>query len=275
MTLSPNFVFTQNNLQDFEDCPHRFQLKYLLKMAWPAPISEPIEENDRLMHLGSLFHQMVHQYYLNIPEDLIARHITDDDLLTWWNAFLLQSPVDLPQNKRPEIEISMPFNNFRLAAKIDLLAVDTDHKAVIVDWKTSHRPPRPAYITNRIQSFVYPYLVISSGSALNNYRPFEPNQVTMIYWYPAFPDTPVVLTFSAEWMEKTKLKLTRMVDEIVRLDLEVFPLTSDQKKCKFCRYRSLCDRGTSAGTIDNMEDDETEDDSSLKIDFDEIEEIPF
>ncbi|NLF51356.1 MAG: PD-(D/E)XK nuclease family protein [Leptolinea sp.] len=275
MTLSPDFVFTQNNLQDFEDCPRRFQLKYLLRMAWPAPISEPIEENDHLIRLGSLFHQMVHQYYLNVPEEKIASNITDEDLLTWWKAFLMQSPVDLPKNKRPEIEISMPFNNFRLAAKIDLLSVERDKKAVIVDWKTSHRPPRPAYITSRIQSLVYPYLVISTGSTLNYYRPFKPDQVTMIYWYPAFPDSPVVLTFSAEWMEKTINKLTRLVDEIVHLDLEVFPLTSDQKKCQFCRYRSLCDRGISAGHMDDMEEDDPEENSSLKIDFDEIEETPF
>ncbi len=73
MTLPDDFVFTQNNLQDFVDCPRRFQLKYLLKMAWPAPISEPIEENDHLIQLGSQFHQMVHQFFLGIPEEKITR----------------------------------------------------------------------------------------------------------------------------------------------------------------------------------------------------------
>ncbi len=71
-----------------------FRLKYLLKMAWPAPISEPIEENDRLIQLGSQFHQMVHQYYLGIPEEKITRHVDDEDLQAWWNAFLSNPPTE-------------------------------------------------------------------------------------------------------------------------------------------------------------------------------------
>jgi hypothetical protein len=275
MTLPDDFVFTQNNLQDFVDCPRRFQLKYLLKTAWPAPISEPIEENDRLIQLGSQFHQMVHQYYLGIPEEKITRWVKDEDLQSWWSAFFSNPPTDIPAARQPEIELSMPFEKYRLAAKIDLLAVEKGKRAVILDWKTTHKPPKPAFVSNRIQSLVYPFIAMSTGSALNDYKSFDPSQVTMIYWYPAYPDNPVILTFDSAWLEKTRAVLQKLVNEITSLKLDIFPLTVDTKKCQFCRYRSLCERGTTAGFLDEEDDTDQEDEDSPDINFDEIEGIAF
>jgi hypothetical protein len=274
MTLPDNFVFTQNNLQDFIDCPRRFQLKYLLKISWPAPVSEPIEANDRLILLGTQFHQMVHQYYLGIPEEKIIRRVNDVDLQDWWMAFRQNPPQGLPANSRPEIEISMPFEGYRLAAKIDLLAVEKGKQAVIIDWKTARKPPNPAFLQNRIQSMVYPFVVISCGSLLNDYQPFDPIQVSMIYWYPAFPDKPVTLRFDGDWMLKTRTALIRLAKEITQMNQEVFPLTVDEKKCLFCRFRSFCERGTTAGNL-TEEDDLPEDEASPEINFDEIEGIAF
>lgn len=274
MTLPDDFVFTQNNLQDFVDCPRRFQLKYLLKMSWPAPLSEPIEENDRLILLGTQFHQMAHQYYLGIPEEKIVRLISDADLRDWWLTFRQNPPQGIPANCRPEMEISMPFEGYRLAAKIDLLAVEKGKQAVILDWKTAHKPPGPVFLQSRVQSLVYPFIVISCGSILNDYQPFKPSQVSMIYWYPAYPHKSVTLRFDEEWMTNTRAELIRLVKEITRMNQEVFPLTVNEKKCQFCRFRSFCERGTIAGKLAE-EDDILEEDVSPDINFDEIEGIPF
>jgi hypothetical protein len=275
MPLPTDFVFSQNNLQDFIDCPRRFQLKYLLHTAWPAPASEPVEEHDRLIQLGSEFHRMVHQYYLGIPEDKISRWIDSTDLKDWWESFLSKPPANLPENRLPEIYLSKPFEGFRLAAKIDLLAVKKDTQAVIVDWKTTHKPPHPAILLKRIQSLVYPFLVIHTGSALNDFKSFDPSQVSMIYWFPAFPEKSVTLTFDQTWLETTRNQLTRLVREIIQMDQEVFPLTSNLEKCKFCRYRSLCDRGITAGNMDEEEEELDEGETPLDINFDEIQGIAF
>lgn len=275
MPLPSEFVFTQNNLQDFKDCPRRFQLKYLLKTAWPAPVSEPLEENEHLISLGTNFHRMAHQYFLGIPEDNISRWIINDDLRLWWTSFIDHMPEGLPENRQPEYEISMPFNEYRLAAKIDLLAVEKGSRAVIVDWKTSQKPPSAAYLKKRIQSLVYPYLVITTGTALNDFQPFNAHQVSMLYWFPAFPDKTVSLQFDASWLEHTRSTLTRITGEITRMDQAVFPLTLDEKKCRFCRYRSLCERGVVAGNLSEMDEDELEEDQTPDIDFDSIEGIAF
>ncbi|NMB53391.1 MAG: PD-(D/E)XK nuclease family protein [Leptolinea sp.] len=275
MPLPDDFIFTQNNLQDFIDCPRRFQLRHLLKMSWPAPVSEPMEENERLILLGTQFHKMVYQYYLGIPEEKIAHGIREMDLNEWWQAFRQNPPQGIPENHRPEIEVSMPFEGYRLAAKIDLLAVEKGARAVVVDWKTNHRLPREAFLRERVQSLIYPYLVITTGTILNDYRPFNPSQVSMIYWFPAFPDQAVTLRFNQDWVDKTRLFLTNLVKDISRMDREIFPLTADEKKCQFCRFRSLCERGTVAGSLTDEADDSPEEDLFPDIDFSEIEGISF
>ncbi|MEI8130783.1 MAG: PD-(D/E)XK nuclease family protein [Leptolinea sp.] len=275
MLLPIDFAFTQNNLQDFIDCPRRFQLKYVQHITWPAPISEPVEEQNRLIQLGSQFHRMVQQYYLGIPENKISRRIEDADLQSWWDAFLSQPPSNLPVNRKPEIYLSMPFEGYRLAAKIDLLAVEKNTRAVIVDWKTSHKPPRMANFLKRIQSLVYPYLVINAGNALNEFKLFKPAQVSMIYWFPAFPEKSIPLTFDQTWLEATHNQLTRLVSEIKQMNLEIYPLTSNPEKCRFCRYRSLCERGISAGNLDDEEDDIEQSETALDINFEEIQGIAF
>jgi len=274
MTLPADFIFSQNNLQDFVDCPRRFQLKYLEKTVWPAPVSEPIEDNDRLIRLGLKFHQMVHQHYIGISDEEISRFQGDENLKAWWNAFLQNPPKDLPETTRSEMDISMPFENYRLAAKIDLLAVEPGKRAVIVDWKTTQNLPKPSFLIKRIQSQVYPFLVISTGTSLNNNQPFDPSQVTMIYWYPVYPDTPVLLTFDQNWLKETRQTLSRLVHEISTMDREIYPLTIDPRKCQFCRYRSLCERGIKAGNLGD-EDNEAEEEASPEINFDDIQEIPF
>lgn len=275
MTIQDDFVFSQNNLQDFVDCPRRFQLKYILKTAWPAPISEPIEEHDKLINLGSQFHMMVQRYFLGIPEEVISRHVTDEDLLAWWNAFISNPPADIPPLRQPEVSLSMPFAGYRLTAKLDLLAVEKDRRAVIYDWKTTHLEPRPRFLTERIQSLVYPLLVITTGGALNGYKPFDPAQVSMVYWYPAFPDKPVRLNFDADWVTLTTTRLTQLIRQIADMKQEIYPLTSDTTKCKFCRYRSLCERGTTAGRIDDEEEETAQEESLLDINFDDIQGIAF
>jgi hypothetical protein len=275
MPLPIDFVFSQNNLQDFIDCPRRFQLKYLLHTAWPAPVSEPVEEQERLILLGSQFHRMVHQFHLGIPEEKLSRWIDDPDLKFWWGSFLTNPPANLPEDRQAEIYISMPFEGYRLAAKIDLLAIEKAARAVIVDWKTTHKPPRPGTLLKRVQSLVYPYLVIQTGSILNEFKPFDPEQVSMIYWFPAFSDKSITQKFDQTWLKNTHSHLTAVVNQIQQMNLAVFPLTSNLEKCLFCRYRSLCERGTTAGNLDDVEDEMEQDEIPLDINFDEIQGIAF
>ncbi len=72
MGLPADFVFTQSNLQAFLDCRQLFRLRYLKKISWPAPITDPVLEHERHMQRGSIFHHMVQQPILAYGSESIG-----------------------------------------------------------------------------------------------------------------------------------------------------------------------------------------------------------
>ncbi|MBU0705003.1 MAG: PD-(D/E)XK nuclease family protein [Chloroflexi bacterium] len=180
---------SQASLQDYADCPRRFQLCYVERVDWPAHEAEPALENEIHLQQGATFHQMAHQHVLGIPEEQLSRAATDADLRRWWHNYLTRGPGDLPASRYPEILLSAPLGDYRLVAKYDLVAVDPSamlragagQRAVILDWKTSHKRPQRRWLAERLQTKVYPYLLVLAGAHLNGGQPLAPEQVEMVY----------------------------------------------------------------------------------------------
>ena len=68
-TLPFGFVFSQSSLQDYNDCPRRFQLRYIEKLHWPAVEMEPALENEHRQQEGQLFHRLVQQHIIGIQKN--------------------------------------------------------------------------------------------------------------------------------------------------------------------------------------------------------------
>ena len=284
MTLPDHFQFSQGSLQDYVDCPRRFQLRYVLQLAWPAQEVEPALENELHMRLGAAFHRLVHRYALGIPAEDLSRTIQEPDLRCWWHNYLERGPQELPEARHPEVVLSAPLGDYRLVARYDLVAVDAGRRAVIVDWKTSRKRTKREYLTERLQTKVYPYLLVRAGAHLNGDQAIAPEQVEMIYWFADYPEEPARFGYDSAQYEADGAYLDSLVEEIVRLGDEDFPLTTQEQRCKFCPYRSLCQRGVRAGTLDEALDaalDEIEgevdtgDAFGVDIDFEQIAEIAY
>jgi CRISPR/Cas system-associated exonuclease Cas4 (RecB family) len=276
MTLPIDFQFSQASLQDYVDCPRRFQLRCVLRLAWPALEAEPALENERYLQQGAVFHRLVHQHALGLPPDQLSRTVTDEDLRRWWHNYLAAPPADLPASRYPEIVLSAPLGSHRLVARYDLVAVDAGRRATIVDWKTSRQRPRHAWLAGRLQTRVYPYLLVRAGVHLNAGRSLQPEQVEMVYWFADFPANPARFAYDAAQYEADGVYLAALSEEIARLGDDDFPLTPQERRCRYCAYRSLCQRGISAGAFDEMEDEsEPGDDFDLALDFEQIAEIEY
>jgi RecB family exonuclease len=275
MNLSPSFQFTQSNLQDFEDCPRRFELRHILRQAWPAIQSEPVIEQEERMRQGELFHRMLQQYGLGIAPDLLANQCSNPILAEWWQNFLSAAPLDnLPADRRVEYTLSAPFAGFRLAAKYDLLAVEPGGRHVILDWKTSLHKPARRRLEARLQTRLYRCLLALAGEALHPGTAVKPEQVEMIYWYAEEPDAPMRFEYDQPGYEEDLRYLQILISAIQALEAGQFLLTGDDKLCKYCIYRSLCERGTRAG--DWQEAEETgEGSQGIDLDFEQIGEIAF
>ena len=276
MTLPSAFTFSQASLQDYMDCPRRFQLRYVLRLDWPALEAEPALENERHLQQGAAFHRLAHQHNLGIEPEQLSRTVTDADLRRWWYNYLECGPEGLPASRTPEAVLSAPLGDYRLVAKYDLIAVEAGQRAVIVDWKTFRKRPRRRWLAERLQTRIYPYLLVRAGSHLNSSQPLEPEQVEMVYWFADFPQDPERFAYDAAQHEADEATLSSLIKEIQGLGEDDFPLTAQERHCRYCPYRSLCQRGVRAGAFDEIEDEsEPDDDFDFVLDFEHIAEIEY
>lgn len=282
MKLPDGFRFSQGNLQDFVDCRRRFQLRYILRQAWPAVDSEPFIENERFRQQGQQFHQLAQGYFIGIPPEELARMIQDPELEVWWDNFIsyfsgLNSSDEWGELEiYPEAVLSTSVGGLNLVAKFDLILVHPDDAITIYDWKTSRARPDVKILANKLQSQVYPYLLTQTGINHSQNVDANPHLVKMIYWFANFPDLPQVFEYSEARFREDGDALTGLVTLISRLDENEFVLTPDEKKCRFCVYRSLCDRGTAAGILSDPDDiNEFDPVDNIDIDFEQVDDIKF
>lgn len=277
MSLPPDLQLSQSSLQDYLDCPRRFELRYLLKVAWPALESEPVLEQERHMRQGQMFHQMVQQHLVGLPLETLQPPEDEADLSRWWLNYCAADPTaGLPARRLPEFMLSASLAGVRLVAKYDLLALEPGGRAVIMDWKTNRRRTPTAALQQRIQTRLYRWLLVTAGAQFNGGRPLQPEQVEMTYWFTDFPGDPAALSYDRSRFTEDETFLAGLITAIQATPPGSFILTPQEQSCQLCRYRSLCGRGSQAGSWESQDDDDTRpafDGSTL--DFDQIGEIAF
>jgi hypothetical protein len=278
-TLDPNrpFDFSQASLQDYIDCPRRFHLRYVQRLRWPAPQAEPLAENEAHIRRGERFHRLAQQALAGVPPErlaLAAAADPDPALTRWWDNFAALLPTLQQGRTWAEIMLVGPLGRHRLLAKYDLVQILPDGRALIYDWKTLLVRPRRANLEARMQTLVYPALLARAGAGLNDRRPIPAEQIEMIYWYAEFPDRPERFNFTPQKLERDWRALEDLAVEIAALPADGFPRTEEEKRCRFCVYRSLCARGVEAGLLAESEEDPEQDDT-LEINFEQIGEIGF
>ena len=271
--LPASFSFSQSSLQDYFDCPRRFQLRYIERLAWPAVETEPVLENERRQQEGQLFHRMVQQHLVGLPVEKLTRQASSADLARWWGNYLgYEFELD-GYSKYTELALTTPAGSHRLLAKYDLVAISPGRKAVIFDWKTYHKRPKDEWMAARMQTRVYRALLVQAGAYLNRTVSIQPEQIEMIYWYADFPSEPTHLPYNSGQYKRDQDALAGIINEID--DLRNFPLTVDEKKCSFCPYRSYCDRGGKAGALDESDSEMETSSTEFSINFEQVAEIEF
>ncbi len=196
----------------------------------------------------------------------------------WWLEAVSPGHWDVTVVERGEEVVAvlpyvfkLRFGKYRLLAKYDLIALQ-DGTAIIYDWKTYRKRPRNEWLAARMQTRVYRALLVNAGAHLNGGKPFEPEQIEMIYWFADFPEEPARFPY-------TTTQFTRDWDLLVKLSEEVasassYLLTEGRQKCAFCIYRSYCERGVRAGDNEQAEA-EMEAEELFDVNFEQIGEIAF
>jgi len=203
--------------------------------------------------LGQRFHRLVERYYLGIP---IEPTRIDLALRGWWEAFAANPVPNLPTGKHmPEITVSAPIHGQRMTATFDLLAYDPGGDTVIVDWKTTRRRSARSWLDTRLQTIVYPLLLMETSQRLLGYT-LKPEQVRLVYWFANAPQDVEVFQYSAARRDQDHRVLAALLDQVLTTDTDPWPLTANVQHCRLCQYRSLCNRGVEAGSFESIDSDE-------------------
>lgn len=279
MNLKENFDFTQSNLQDYLDCPYRFYLRYIRHTKWPALVVDDALAFEQRGQTGARFHRLIQQYLLGIPEERLTDQAAADpspEVAAWWEDFLQYAPSLLEGERHVETILSTGRAGHRLVAKYDLVLAQPSGRLVIFDWKTSAKRPKQEWLLERIQTRLYRFLLVRSGGVFTGAAETRPEQIEMNYWFTTQPELPVSLPYTDEQYQKDLNFFKALIREITELPGEAFSRTADVAKCRYCVYRSHCDRGTEAGGLEAFDDFDDEPEVEMgDLDFDQIEEIAF
>jgi predicted RecB family nuclease len=260
--------FSQSSLQDYVDCARRFELRYLMQLRYPAVEAEPLIEHERHMRLGDDFHRLVYQHLVGVPVEKLTASLHHETIRRWWENYL---KYHLPAGQRhAELKLFARLAGHRLVAKYDLLV--RGEKFTIVDWKTSTQRTKRERLLERLQTLVYRYVLVEAGTYLNGGAPIQPEQIEMIYWFPEYPHDPEIFDYDTAQHQQVEQYLTSLIREIEARS--TFELTPVLAHCRYCTYRSLCERGAAAGDLSEFEA-EAPDDAPLRFDFDQIAEVEF
>ena len=274
MAVPDAFQFSQNNLQDYADCQRRFQLRHALMQPWPALITEPALEAERQVQRGADMHHLAHQHTLGLDAERLEATVHDEVLARWWHTYLACPPPGVPETvRRAEVAVGAPLAGHRLVAKYDLLAVEPGERLVVVDWKAVLKRPSRAALARRLQTRVYRYLAVEGGAAFSGGQPVRPEQVEMIYWFAEFGGSVERFPYDADQRGADGDYLADLIAEIGSHSESIWPLTPDERQCRFCNYRSLCERGATAAFPDDLEDDLEP--AEVTIDLEQIAEVAF
>jgi hypothetical protein len=276
MLLANDFLFSANNLQDYLDCPRRFELKYILKQSWPAISSLPVQEMEYKIRIGNNFHKVIHQYLSGIPTSELEILIKDEKVKGWFEALQKYLKPLMAHPFFSEYSVISPINGFRFIAVFDFISFESNKKILIADWKTTARKPKNELFMQSIQSVIYPLIAYETRSRIFiGSEDLNPEDFSLKYFFPEFPDKTISLDFNKDTFTTNKTILLNLINEITNKESGAYEKTANDKRCAFCQYRSLCERGIQAGKLD---DQETSTDTTFELDnldFEQIEEIPF
>jgi hypothetical protein len=269
-TLLPaRFRFTQNNLNDFLECNHRFFQRHIAQQLWPATDTSSAQAmaHERRLRAGIVLHRWIERFWLGAIDPLMDAPEGEDELRALWSRFIATDFSFLPAQRNPELALSCALGMRRLYARYDLLAIERG-RAVIVDWKSARNAGYEDW-ARRLQTRVYLFVLAEAGDPYHDGVPLQPEQCEMRYWLGNAGAPWVTVTYSAEQHEENRTFLLDLAGEIFhRANVAAFPMTSDERQCVPCGYRTLCQRGAGHALREGWRDDLRDEDRAIIDDRD-------
>ena len=236
-----------------------------------APDAETELAYERRLRQGAKLHELARLAIQGVPRELLTARL-DGEVARWLDTLLETGLRDLPANRLPEKRLQATLDGENLMALVDLLAYQRGGELVIVDWKTGEHVPNRHALRNCWQTIVYLYVAASVGGRLLG-EELAAERVRLDYVYLARDGQRVSFAYSARELADDEARLQGLMREI--REASDFPLTDDERHCRFCAFRVHCERD-GAGDLSAFDYDEADvDDDDAAVDFEQIGEVAF
>ncbi len=255
-------IFSQKAFHTFEQCPLKFRYVYRDGLAWLR--EDHFRKNSaQWAKRGRDFHLMAERYFSRLPlEKFPSAFPEGQKWLTSLREFL---PLREEEIYFPEHQV-ISEGEISLVATFDLVRLHGG-RITLYDWKVGERPLKPHVLRKNWQTIVY--LVVAEKESMR-YFGIEPKGLSLVYWNPVIPDSPVTLTPTSASIKKYQYRIHEIASQCKDvLDGGEVPPNTDH--CPMCSYRYCC-TGEPVGEEIFEQDEVSRDD---EIQWDEITEIPF
>lgn len=255
--IPQGFNYSQSSLTAFARCRRQFLLRYVERLAWPAPLTDQLGEWEAAADRGRAFHQFVLQESLGMDVEDAVQRSRDPLLAAWWRNWCEQPPVVPEGAVFGETMLSVPLAGRRLVAKFDRVVLADDGRTWIFDWKTGRKKPEQAAYKQSWQTLVYRFVLVEAGAVLNEGRSPAPDDVTLVYWHAQYPQDLQPIAYSAAEHERTRALLSEAITAIEALpDADAFAKTDDGGECQRCEFHTYCNRPAARSDDWDIDEDE-------------------
>ena len=234
------FRLSQTQLQLIETCPRKFQYIYFEQAL--SPLSPEQQEKQ---NWGSEFHLLMQQKQLGLPIEPIIKEYPK---LNDWLSRLMEVEPEIFTEKEnifrsSEYVQTFTLDNYLFTVIYDLIIAD-EQKAQIFDWKTYRFLPKSPNLQNNWQTKLYLYVLANTSD-------YQPEQLSMIYWF--VESQPVIQSLTFKYDSHTDKQIESELKAILQklnqwiskyLDHgEYFPQVPENLgRCTSCNFAFRCGR---------------------------------
>jgi hypothetical protein len=231
----PYFLYTQNSLSTFKNCPLKFKKRYIDNLKWDSLCDE---NTRKLLEDGRIFHMLANRYFLGI--DTGEEYEENEHIKKWIKTLKTQFPIndDIKYLSEYKIRIS---NNLRLEANIDLISIN-ENKLNIWDWKT-HPKGKIQNLSDKykssLQTAVYMYTIKKTCKEIFG-KDYACKDISMTYWQPDSPNIITSIIYSDDLFNTHQDKIEEIIDDINKYDYAKFDKALYSDHCKYCEFNWMC-----------------------------------
>jgi len=235
------FLFTQQSLTTFDNCPLKFKKRYIENLKWD---SLPDENIRKRLEIGNDFHLLAYRYFMGIDTGLDRSVEGNSELKRWIDSLKIHFPIRKDVVYLPEYKLRMAEGSLKLEANFDLLVVGHD-SIEIWDWKThsnkfrSRKALEANKLSESLQTKVYLY-VLREQICLVTGNEQGAEKINMRYWQPDPPEVISEIKYNGSKHEEFKILLEKKINTILEFDYSEFNRNLYINHCKFCEFNWFC-----------------------------------